>query len=211
MVGAWAHGWSASRGVAPPVETAGGLRIDLGRPGGPARYVLLPAVDWSLVARLGRDCAAAGTEIKVAGESTALRANLGEGWRMYAPCTFMTSAFAQGRVDLPDLYTLKAERNAAVVHVTVSTGDGRAVASARLARSGTYGIVDRVETQPAHRRRGLATAMMVALGNVAVDNGLRAGLLSATAPGEALYRSLGWKAEGEIAGAIRREPGRHGV
>ena len=44
---------------------------------------------------------------------------------------------------------------------------------------------------------------MSVLGNWAVGNGTRTGLLSRTEQGVALYRRLGWTAHGEIAGAVR--------
>jgi hypothetical protein len=91
LVGAWARGWSASRGTASPVSTADGLRIDLRQPGGSSRYAPLPTVDSNLVARLGRHCAAVGTEIKVLGDSTVLRACLGRCWRLYLPICAPTS------------------------------------------------------------------------------------------------------------------------
>jgi SAM-dependent methyltransferase len=68
--------------------------------------------------------------------------------------------------------------------------------------TGEFGIVDKVDTVPAHGRRGLATAALAVLGNWAVDHGLRIGVLAATDQGAPLYRRLGWTSHGPIAGAV---------
>jgi len=85
----------------------------------------------------------------------------------------------------------------------VSRGTPPPVSSARLAACGEYGVIDRVRTRPADRRRGMGRAVMTMLGNRALDEGLTTGLLSATTDGKALYAALGWAVRGELAGAFR--------
>jgi GNAT superfamily N-acetyltransferase len=80
--------------------------------------------------------------------------------------------------------------------------DKRAIYSlddgARIAAEGMVGVLgsdavfDRVETSPAHRRRGLGQHVMGALTAWAVDHGASDGLLAATVDGAGLYTSLGW-------------------
>jgi GNAT superfamily N-acetyltransferase len=59
---------------------------------------------------------------------------------------------------------------------------------------GSDAVFDRVETSPAHRRRGLGHHVMGALTGWAVDQGATEGLLAASADGAGLYTSLGWDA-----------------
>ena len=122
---------------------------------------------------------------------------------MHPACELMTIEFAARPVTLRDGYTARISADGAATVVTVRDGENVLAASARLARWGAYGIVDQVETSARHRRRGLATAVMTILGNWAVGNGTRTGLLSGTELGVALYRRLGWTTHGEIAGAVR--------
>jgi GNAT superfamily N-acetyltransferase len=73
-----------------------------------------------------------------------------------------------------------------------------------LAASGQLGVVDgcavpdRIEVQPAFRRRGLGAAMMTALVDTAVGAGADRGLLMASTEGRALYTSLGWTTHGPV-------------
>jgi predicted GNAT family acetyltransferase len=85
----------------------------------------------------------------------------------------------------------------------VRDGAADIVSSARLVACGRFGVIDRVRTRLADRRRGLGRAVMTMLGNRALDDGLTTGLLSATADGQALYSALGWVNRGELAGAFR--------
>jgi len=203
LTSAWVDGWAISRATPRPVPVAGGFRIDLGQPGRPARYVL-HTYDQAMVARLGHGSTAPGTEIKTVGSTSALRAALPGDWTMYPPCDLMTSAFSHAEVELPAAYTARIVDDGGALLGLVLDIDGDIAASARLAPSGRYGVVDQVWTRPAHRRHGLGTLLMTMLGNRAVSLGLTTGVLSATDDGRALYRALGWTARGPLAGAFRR-------
>ena len=198
----WAHGWSVSRGRPMPTAVVGGVRIDVVSPGHGARYVL-KTLDRALIERLRGSGTAIGVEIKTLGDSAALRAWLGDAWSSYPACKLMTSEFTRGHVPLLGAYTSRLSTDRASMVAAVLDGEGAVVSSARLVRWGPYGIVDQVATVPAHRRRGLATAVMAMLGQWAVSNGLHTGVLSATEQGAFLYGQLGWIAHGEVAGAIR--------
>jgi predicted GNAT family acetyltransferase len=58
--------------------------------------------------------------------------------------------------------------------------------------------IDMVWTDPAHRRQGLATAVMSALATHAQELGATTGLLAASADGKQLYESLRWTTFAEI-------------
>ncbi|MGX7670507.1 GNAT family N-acetyltransferase [Plantactinospora sp. DSM 117369] len=75
----------------------------------------------------------------------------------------------------------------------------------RLAPAGEFGIVDKVETEPAHRRRGLGSVLVRTLAARAAAGGLRTGILVATDDGRALYRTLGWVVRSDVPAAYRPE------
>jgi ribosomal protein S18 acetylase RimI-like enzyme len=51
---------------------------------------------------------------------------------------------------------------------------------------GASAVFDRIETDPAHRRRGLGRTLMTRLGGLAVQDGAETGTLVATPDGRAL-------------------------
>jgi len=69
---------------------------------------------------------------------------------------------------------------------------GEPVAGGHLARHGSDAVPDLIHTEPAHRRRGLAAALMTALTTQAQSQGATTGLLAASPEGQFLYEALGW-------------------
>lgn len=187
---AWAHGWAVSRGCPLPQPVPGGVRIRLGHA---ERHVTTSVPDW-----VGDAGTPFGTEIKVLAPLETLDGR----WLRFPAVELMTSGFARGAVTLPRGHTSRLEPDGASIVATVLDRDGAEVCSARLAPAGGFGIIDKVDTVPAHQRRGLATAALALLGNRAADAGLRHGILAATGMGAPLYRRLGWSSHGPIAGAI---------
>lgn len=82
---------------------------------------------------------------------------------------------------------------------------GALVASAGLVRLGELGRFQDVQTAPAYRRRGLATAVLAAAAAAAVDDGAARLVLVAEADGDAarLYRRLGFHVVERTAWAWR--------
>ncbi len=71
--------------------------------------------------------------------------------------------------------------------------DERVAAEGYVAVRGEDAVFDRIETTPGFRRQGLAAWVMGELTGYAVGQGAATGLLTASAEGGALYRSLGWE------------------
>lgn len=69
----------------------------------------------------------------------------------------------------------------------------RAVASGSVAIYGDFAIFDGLETDSAHRRRGLGMMMMKSLTARALDHPVTTGLLVASTSGQRLYNKLGWE------------------
>lgn len=83
----------------------------------------------------------------------------------------------------------------AVVRVTMN---GAVAASGLLGVVGTDAVADRIETDPAHRRRGLGSAVMSGLAAAAVRDGAKRGILVASSDGRQLYERLGWSVAANI-------------
>lgn len=97
------------------------------------------------------------------------------------------------RTSLPDLTPYDVERDLTDDRVTVRlTVDHSVAAEGTAAVVGADAVFDRIETIPAHQRRGLGTWVMAELGRLAVERGATTGLLVASTDGAALYQQLGW-------------------
>jgi GNAT superfamily N-acetyltransferase len=203
---AWGRGWAVSRGTSAPVEVPGGFRVDVGLPGHRVRHVL-HTYDADALGRLGRELTAPGTWIKVSGDPAEFRAALPDGWTMGTAGYLMSVRFRAEPVRPPAPYTVQVdtEPGGGVVVATVRDGAGGRAAWGRLAPAGEFGIVDKVETEAAHRRRGLGGVLMRTLAARAAAGGLRTGILVATDDGRALYRTLGWVVRSDVPAAYRPE------
>jgi GNAT superfamily N-acetyltransferase len=97
------------------------------------------------------------------------------------------------------LTQVDARRDGTVVEATMRDESGEVGAHGTMGLTGTDGIADRIETVPAHRRKGLASVIMSALARSAIDEGFAHGILIASEDGQRLYTTLGWK---PVAGVL---------
>jgi GNAT superfamily N-acetyltransferase len=200
LVIAWGRGWAVARGVPEPTDVPGGFSADVGLHGHRVRYVL-HTWDAESVGSLARRVTVPGTWIKVAGCAADLHSALPAHWVRDSAAYLMTVRFTEATNVAPPPYRTRVMTERDIVIATVVDLDGAAVASGRLAPAGRYGVVDQVETAPAHRRRGLGAVVMRALSSHAARTGLDTGVLVATEEGRHLYRSLGWTVRSETAAA----------
>jgi GNAT superfamily N-acetyltransferase len=213
VAAAWARGWAVSRGTAAPVQVPGGLRIDVGLPDHPVRYVI-PRYDEAAVRALVELLDQPGTWVKVCAEPVEVAAVLSSSWRISPPQFLMSTPLsARGATDPvspPDLagadasppYRLEVVTSGACVDAGIRTADGRPAARGRAALTGDVAVVDQVETEPDHRRRGLGKQVMEALTDAGVRRGARTGVLVATEDGRALYSALGWSLRSPVTAAV---------
>ncbi|MFC3990532.1 GNAT family N-acetyltransferase [Actinoplanes siamensis] len=162
---------------------------------------MLRTPDDGTLADLGRREVVPGTWIKVAADPTDLKRALPDGWTMADTGYLMTASFTGvgGAPSVPYTSRVSTDGDVAVAVCTDPTGE--IAASGRLAAAGNVGVIDQVETSPAHRRRGLGSAIMRSLGHHAREMGMRTGVLVATDDGRELYRTLGWTVRSPIAAA----------
>lgn len=83
------------------------------------------------------------------------------------------------------------------------TADRTVAARGMAAVVGSDAVMHDIQTDPAHRRRGLGSVVMGALGRRASERGARTGLLMATTDGFHLYRQLGWLPEATMVTGSR--------
>jgi GNAT superfamily N-acetyltransferase len=92
---------------------------------------------------------------------------------------------------VPPPYSLELSATPSVVEAQVC-GYGEIAASGRMAVLHTGAVADMIQTDPAHRRRGLARAVMTALAHAARCRSATTAYLTASPEGHPLYKSLGW-------------------
>ena len=101
---------------------------------------------------------------------------------------------------LPQDYRLEIQSGQTAVHAFVLAGDGTLAAWGHGGAGSHAFVFDRIVTQPDHRRRGLATAIMAALSYARPDR-MVPSLLVATEAGRQLYERLGWRVVAPYASA----------
>ena len=84
------------------------------------------------------------------------------------------------------------------VTATVRHESGEVGARGTMGLAGTDAVADRIETMPAHRRKGLASATMSALARSAIEEGAEQGILIASEDGQRLYTTLGWQPVADV-------------
>ncbi|WP_238010458.1 GNAT family N-acetyltransferase [Dactylosporangium sp. AC04546] len=198
----WQRGWGAARGLPDADDVGGGLRVVCRQPGREVEYVVLDASPASL-ARLARlvaeedevawltvpttDPGAAGAALSGAGLVLLRRSEL----------LMAVDLEAHPRRAPASGYRLELS-GGAVVTATVRNLAGEVGARGTIAVSGADAVADRIETFPAHQRRGLGSALMGALASAAVARGATRGLLVASEEGQRLYATLGWRGVADV-------------
>ena len=189
---AWITGWAITRGVSAPIAEYDGYGVDVGWPQQLQRYVFAaPGDGFKLLAN-------AVTEpwvfLKVCVAPEQVAPLLPSRWVIQQQRYMMVCnrPMAQSKFALPDEYVLQVSREDAVTVVRITMGE-ETIAIGRIVWVDGYAIYDRIETQPAHRRRGLASFIMHTLERIALDEGINKGILVATEQGKLLYEKLGWE------------------
>jgi GNAT superfamily N-acetyltransferase len=204
LLRAWLTARSVARGLPPPVAEFGGLRIDTNSEKEVRRWVFARAVPG--IGALARSIDEPRNFIKLCGTEAELRDELAEPWTIQGGSWFM--GFSGEPPTLPPLptgYALETSRGGGVTHIEIRTNAGELAASGYAAEISEAFVYDRIETDVAHRRRGLGRAIMAALGNCRTSKHARQ-LLMATAEGERLYSSLGWSRLSPYSTAFLSEP-----
>ncbi|MFC4337781.1 GNAT family N-acetyltransferase [Salininema proteolyticum] len=201
LVMEWGRGWSRSRRTERPTPVEGGFRIHVGDRGHRDRHIFHTYTLDSLRSWAER-LDGPGQWIKVAGSQEEVREALPDHWRIDADGHYMTTRLVKSGHSLSPEYRMEVEESDHRLVAKVYDSADEEAASANLGLTGESAIFDRVSTSPAHRRRGLGTAVMAELADRALALGVSRGILGATNDGRALYERLGWVAVAELSGAF---------
>lgn len=200
------------RGLRRAVPVDDGLRVTLGLPGRHFEIIALHADDDpGSVSRLAGTASSAPeptwltvpTTRPQSVEETLTAAGL---TLVSTPETFMSIQLRQHPTRLPAL----GEQTGTVVDkkrikAVTTLPSGEVTASGEMAVTGADAVAHNIRTSPPHRRRGLASVIMTALVQQAIEMGATTGLLVASSEGQQLYASLGWKAHATVLSARSSE------
>jgi len=210
LVQTWVDGWALNRGAAPVERTPWGFTIDVGLPHRVTRLVV-PDVTEALLRKLTETITVPGIAMKVFASPETVAPWIAPGWSLEAPTFLMSAALESSDAVVPTGYQLRTWEHGPVVRALLRTADGAFAARGQLAvvggasrkdsasrndraaRNDSAAVLDQIETDPAHRRKGLGRLIMGTLANVALRAGAATGVLGATEEGRALYESLGWR------------------
>lgn len=202
LIRRWLNGWTAARSLpeAEPVGSTGdGLRSVCGQPGREVELFALRADEEP--ESLARLAAAVAAERRTTWLTVptlhpdAVEAVFGAAGLelLHQSEWFMTTDLTEHPQHAPAApYEREVRTEGPVTVVSLREPSGEVAARGTIAVVGADAIADRVETDAAHRRRGLGRAVMSALAEAAVARGARTGLLLASEEGQRLYSSLGW-------------------
>ncbi|MFI8960856.1 GNAT family N-acetyltransferase [Streptomyces sp. NPDC053493] len=204
ITSAWVAGWTVSRGTPPAVVEPWGYRIDVGQPRHVLRHVL-PHPDAVSVRKLCEAVTEPYAWLKVMAAPEEVAPWITEGWTVPDDPGFMMTKRLDpaARPAPPDGYARTTETRDGVIRVRILAPDGTLAARGQIAPTGATAVADRIETDPAHRRRGLGANVMRTLEAAAAQAGAETGVLAATTEGMALYDSLDWYYRCPLTGIVR--------
>ncbi|MBS0385857.1 MAG: GNAT family N-acetyltransferase [Proteobacteria bacterium] len=195
------RGWALSRGKPSPEAIDGGWRVQVDEPEQIARYVF-PSADES-VRRLTESTSPALTPIKVCASPDAVAPRLASPWVIDRTSPMMTKpALAMADAMVAADYSVASTGAGAVLIAFAMTNAGDIAAGGRVALIEDVAVFDQIWTHEAHRRRGLASAVMQTLENAAAARSAQRAILVATDAGCALYKTLGWRVYAPYTTAI---------
>jgi len=191
LIAGWLRTRSVARGLPLPVADHGGWRVETAQPHELRRYVFARAEDG--LRELANTIVSPHVFLKLCGSESEMRALLPPRWQMQEPRFVMTGeSYSPGSAPLATGYTLQITRNGAITTARILTAYGMPAASGYAAEVDGFFIYDQIATEEAHRRRGLGACLMQAL-HSARRSSDSIQILVATAAGQALYSSLGWR------------------
>jgi GNAT superfamily N-acetyltransferase len=205
----WQRGWGVARVLPDAEDVGGGLRSRCLQPGREVEYVALDADhDIASLTRLADlvagERAVTWLTVPTTDPARAASALVDAGLVVLRRSEALMTVDLRGHPRHPAaapyqvVTRVESRRGDAVVTATARDGSQEVGAHGTMGVTGTDAVADRIETVPAHRRRGLASAIMSALAGAAVEEGADHGILVASEGGRRLYLSLGWQPVAEV-------------
>ncbi|MET7706400.1 GNAT family N-acetyltransferase [Micromonospora sp. NPDC005413] len=205
----WQRGWGVARALPAAEDVGGGLRVRCMQPSRDVEYVALDAgADLASLTRLAELVAGEETAtwltVPTTDPTEAVSALEAAGLILLKRSELLMTADLRGhKQNMPAapyrlLTQFDSHQGDPVVTATVRHESGEVGARGMMGLTGTDAIVDRIETMPAHRRKGLASAIMGALARSAIEEGAEHGILIASEDGQRLYTTLGWQPVAQV-------------
>ncbi|MEV6366972.1 GNAT family N-acetyltransferase [Micromonospora musae] len=200
----WQRGWAVARALPAAEDVGGALRVRCMQPGRDIEYVALDAGDdLSSLTRLAELVAGEDSPtwltVPTNDSARAASALVAAGLIVLKHSELLMTADLRGHPqNLPVapyrlLTQVDSHGGDSVVTATARHESGEIGARGTMGLAGTDAVADRIETTPAHRRKGLASAVMGALAASAIEEGAERGILIASEDGQRLYLTLGWQ------------------
>jgi GNAT superfamily N-acetyltransferase len=200
----WVDGWRRCRGLEPAIEYDDTFAVVLRLPGRD-RELFTRTDDPLVVDRIAMQARATEdlwlTVTTQHGNEIARRLSAAG----LEPFAEQNALMSIGLADHPQpeppaAYELTIETDGSLEYVRL-LHEGDVAARGMAAIVGNDAVMHDIHTDPAHRRRGLGSVVMGALGRRGSDRGARTGLLMATTEGVQLYTKLGWLPEATMVTA----------
>jgi GNAT superfamily N-acetyltransferase len=191
----WQRGWSSARGWTEYSDDGDVIAVTIGEPDRAVEYICTDVNQKEAIRRLhsnGHPPHACRINVFTQDSTTVQPQDL----EVLRISPVMVINLADQRAVAPK-YRVDVRTKGPVIEAKVSTA--REVLSRGLmAVAGKTAVADSVQTHPAHRRRGLAAAVMHELVATARLLGATDGVLMASTDGRHLYRELGWVVAADI-------------
>jgi hypothetical protein len=192
VIEGWLGGWVISRGVPAPVRRPYGFVVDIGTPAERRRHLLTDPGD-DTIAAVAATIAEPATWMKFPRRPAEVARLFGPAWQVHDQQHLMGLRLAPApRRPPPPGYRVDVSPEPGAVQVRVHAADGAVAARGRVGLGERYAVMDQIETEVPHQRRGLGRVVMATLGDQALAQGLTAAALLASDQGRALYEALGW-------------------
>ena len=195
LVRRWLEGWRLCRGLEPLIEYDDAVAAVLRVPGRERELVAL-ADDPATVDRLAAQVAGDIWLTVTTQHGDVIAQQLAAaGVRPFDEQKTLMSISLVEHFCAATEYELEIKSEGPLEYVRLHAADSTVAARGMMAIVGGDAVMHDIHTDPAHRRRGLGSVVMGALGQRALERGARTGLLMATTDGFQLYRKLGWLPE----------------
>ncbi|GAA2188056.1 GNAT family N-acetyltransferase [Micromonospora lupini] len=205
----WQRGWGVARALPVAEDVGGALRVRCMQPGRDVEYVALDAGEdlaslTTLAELVAGENAVTWLTVPTADPARAASALTAAGLIVLKQSELLMTADLRGQSQNTPVapYRLLTQVHShggdSMVTATVRHESGEVGARGTMGLAGTDAVADRIETMPAHRRKGLASAVMSALVRSAIEEGVEQGILIASEDGQRLYRTLGWQPVADV-------------
>lgn len=193
VVEKWLKAWSLSRKLPLPVRYKSGFKIEVGEETQKIRYVFSELNDDFV--ELSEQISDPWIYLKVCSSPDEVKGKVSEKW-IVQPQGYMMYCFRPMKssgVSLYEDYRIEHEEYNSTTVVKIIAENGEQASIGRIVLLDDLAVYDRIVTEEAYRRKGLAGFLLRELEKIALSKGISNNFLVATEQGKAVYEKMGWK------------------